>query len=456
MKLLFYKRPKKIIFNLLFILSLISIFLTIISIIVVFLIIYQPSTLNKIDTVIINSYDKKIKDLHTKAKKVDQDKLKYTYYIKLYHELENISIINQYYSYRKEAAQYLINYYTVNKDLNKALSIAETWEKNYPFDLIGKFHYLNIISLVDTNKSSKDYKKFYKRYKDIPEVRDNYISYLMDNSQYDTLFSIVNEDYTLRDIKFQIFYAEKNQSFSQKKSFRYDKKSYLQNQDNFTINFYKPSIRFNTLRFDIENVPQGSILTDVIVDINSTKKTNLKIARVHHIKKLSNSRYQITGKDPYIVYIIPDEKITPSNPISISFSTKVNILNLEYIQILEHDGWKFLVDTGNDFEVNKSIPFILDQNKSQLTCTKVVNYKNATRLRINLPFLKALKLNNFKLILNDNDIYDKKNIASLHNILQNKNNLEVIGSNPYIIINLNKPTNIHKILFNLSFFKEYL
>ncbi len=105
MKIFIFTKPKQTIINILFVIGLISLLISFLAIGTVVVWKYYPKTVDKIDKMIPDFYGDNIKELYKKAKKSKQDKERFKYFSKLYNELENISTLNKYYTYRQESAK---------------------------------------------------------------------------------------------------------------------------------------------------------------------------------------------------------------------------------------------------------------------------------------------------------------------------------------------------------------
>jgi len=178
MKIFIKNKPKKTVLNMLYILGIMGILINILALSTFVLWIDYPNTVSKIDRAIPIYYVYKVKALQLISKKSPSNGLRYFFKIQLYKELKEISILHKYYNLRQEVAVYLIDYNIKNKNLEKALEIAEDWERRYPYDFFGKSKYIEVLYLVDRDKLNRYYKKLYHRYGDIKEIEDGYKLYL--------------------------------------------------------------------------------------------------------------------------------------------------------------------------------------------------------------------------------------------------------------------------------------
>ena len=178
MRIFFKNKPKKTVLNILYILGIISIFINILVLFTFILWRDYPNIVSKIDRVTPVYYVYKIKGLEFISNNSPFDKLTYFFKSQLYEELKEISILHKYYDVRQKTAIYLIDYNIKSKNLKKALKIAKDWETQYPYDFSGKFKYIEVLHLVDTNQSLQYYKNLYSKYSDIEEVEDGYKRYL--------------------------------------------------------------------------------------------------------------------------------------------------------------------------------------------------------------------------------------------------------------------------------------
>ncbi len=188
MHLFSFKKPKKTIVNLLFLSGIFTLSISILACLTVILWINFPNIVKQFDKIDFDFYTKRIESLYAATKENKNIQQQYTHYLKLYEKLKDISILNKYYSYRQQSSRFLIQYYLKNNQLTSAMNIAENWEKQYPFDLEGKFEYINVLFAIDEKKAFEYYKQFYNKYKDIEKVKNNYIIFLMDKKKYNLAF----------------------------------------------------------------------------------------------------------------------------------------------------------------------------------------------------------------------------------------------------------------------------
>ncbi len=378
-------------------------------------------------------YGDHIKHLQLNAKKSTDSELKHKYYTELYEELKDVSVLNKYYSYRQESAKFLINYYIKNKAFDKAIRIAEKWEKEYPYDFVGKFEYIYLLSIVDKDKAIKYFKIFYDKYNDIPKVRDEYTTFLIKYKMYNLGLKIGQKD----NVTFQVFYNDNSENFSADQSKRYKSINYKRVNSKYDIKLSRLFKNLKGLRFDMDNISVGTIILDLNVTANGNKLNEvLNIHSLHHLKK-DDFGYKIDGNDPSFELNLPKRLKNYSGKLDILFSIKIDTSNQELKSIINAPEWQIFSDTGNGFTIKESRNILLLKDNNKFSGNNRVDFTNVNRVRIDFPSLLSLKVNNFKLIINEKNIYDKKDIASYHNIENNKNNLEITGTDPFVIINLN-------------------
>ena len=179
-----FDKPKKTILNLLFFTGILSLIISIFAVLSLVIWTYFPGIVMQIDKQIPDYYGERIQSLYVQAENSTDTAQQYHYFSELYAALEDVSALNKYYSYRQEAAKFLINYYLQNNRVNHAMLIAEKWENNYAYDFTGKFIYARVLSLTDNNKAHEYYQQLYVKHKDIKDVREAYIHFLIDEKKY--------------------------------------------------------------------------------------------------------------------------------------------------------------------------------------------------------------------------------------------------------------------------------
>ncbi len=445
MKIFIFKQPKKTILNILFILGITSLVIAFLAIGTVVLWMYYPKTVNKIDKIIPDFYGANIKKLYKKAKESTNEKDSYKYFTELYNTLEEISALNKYYIYRQESSKYLINYY-LKKDYQKALRISSKWEKNYPSDFVAKFNYPYILYKINKIKSLKYFNDLYNKYKDIPDVKNQYIKFLIVHKMYDLAFNIHIMQNEYIDVKpsFQIFYIDNKKNVSEKQSIIFNQNNYNVKDLNYILKFKKEFKEFNYIRLDFDNFSNKEI-KDIKLSIN---EINLTIAGINDIKYTSSNRYKIIGEDPYIVFIIPKKLKNFKGILSIKSIIEADEPQSDIYKILNNKEWQIFTSKNNIFTENNSIKFTLNKEfKSSIK--KHLNI--STQVRIDFPSYFGLKIKDLKININDKIKLNKKDITSVNNIEYHQNKLKIVGDDPFIVIDLYDKIDIKEIDINILF-----
>jgi len=448
MKIFIFNKPKQTIINILFIMGLVSLFVSILAIGTVVLWKYYPDTVNKIDKMIPDFYGDKIKSLYKKAKEEKDSSKKLEYFSELYDELEDVSTLNKYYTYRQESAKWLIDYYIKNDDKQKAFKIAKEWKKNYPYDFVGKFTYIDVSSLVDKNLSSTYMDELYKKHNDIREVVDKYMSYQLKDKEYNkALEAFRTAKFELKNsVRFQIYYKDKTKSFSENQSVKYSDLDYTLKDNIYYLKFKTNFKSFNGIRVDIDTLPMGTFVSDVTLSINQDK---IQIKNTNQLASSKNG-YEIIGDDPYFIFDILSKFTNYQGFLDIEFRCKIKRNNVVEKQILQNSEWQLFFDKGNGFNEKDSSHFSLEKDNNQFVSNDNVDFQNVSKIRLDFPSLKGLKINDFKIIINQNLVLTKKNITQSNNVKINKS-LMITGIDPYIVINIDNQININDIRVDIDF-----
>ena len=449
-KTFIFKRPKRTIINILFIISLVSLFISFLATGTVILWKYYPKTVVKIDKIIPDFYGDNIRYLYKKAKESKIEEESFAYFSKLYNELEDISTLNKYYRYRQESAKWLIQYYQNQKKNNEALKIAKKWEQNYPYDFIGKFAYLDTLFNLDKNTSAAYIEKLFTKHQDIQEVKDKYITYLFKHNNYNKALKLsLKEDMLLQSkAKFKIFYRDSLKGFSEKQSVKYRENDYEFSQGVYSLEFNKKFNKLKGLRIDIDSIARGTIVSEVQVIINENK---IDIANVNQLVNTEKRGYKVIGDDPYFIFTIPKQLQNYSGELNLSFTCKVSKSNIVSSKVLQNNEWQFFVDSGKDFNAEDSIHFTLSKDSNRFISNIGVDFKSVSKIRLDFPLLKGLNIDDFKIILNDESLYTKKDIIFTNGIKRVEKYLLIEDNDPSVTIKLRKQLDIKNIKIQVIF-----
>jgi len=448
MKTFFY-RPKYTIYNILFLIGLLSLFMSFLALGTVILWKYYPKTIDEIERLIPDLYGNNIKSLYKSAQESENKEEEFKNYFQLYSELENVSRLNKYYNYRRISAKYLISYYLVHKQNNKAFKIAEKWERNYPNDFDGKFVYIDVSSKIDRNISNTYIKNLYNKHSDIQEVKDLYVTYLLEHNDYNKALrvsksnDILNQKYA----DFQVFYIDNTKSFSGKQSIVYSKNNFNFSQGVYSLSLNKKFTNFKGLRIDIDSIANGTSISKISLTINRKK---IDIENLNDLENIKDNQYKKIGIDPYFVFNIPKQFQNYSGILNISFSCEIlryNSIN----KILQNGEWQFFANTGKGFNEKESIQFKL-KNGDKFTSNTIVDFKDSSNIRLDFPFIKGLYIDDFEIIINnDKTAYSKKDIISANGIKRTEKYLAIDNNDPFVIINLREKTDIKNLKIQVIF-----
>ncbi len=330
-----WHKPKKVITNTLVIFSLLSLVVTIVAIVTTFIWLKSPKLVNKIDIKIPSFYVNDICSLYEKAKKAKNIDIQYKYYKKLNIALDGISSLDRFYKTKQKTYKFLIHYYRSKNENQNALNIAKDWMLQNDYDYAAKLYYVDTLAVISKKLASKYYYELYNRHKDISEIAKQYISFLLKNKQLDKALIIENEfninNTNSINARFKLYYLDKNNpKYSEKASLNI---SILRKSKNNSVKLLV-SEEFNFLsgvRFDINNVPLGSTIENLIIDIATEDNTykNITFNPKHHIKKLNVSLYETIGNDPFYYLDLPTElqsyKGNIKFMISLALNNQINI-----------------------------------------------------------------------------------------------------------------------------------
>ena len=433
MKIINFKKPKKTIINILIVISVISIIINLLALASYTLWSISPKTVSKIDSNIPDYYSEDINKLYSNFKnpKNKEEKIKYAH--SLYEELKDISTLNKFYKYRQEVSKFLINYYK-KSDISQSAIISKKWEQEHPHDFDAKFIYFDILTKTDSNETLNYIESLYTNYPDIKKVKTTFIDYLIDTKRYNKALYVEfeNNDMFLDDIRFQIFYLDDTKNFSEQQSVDFRKPVY---DDIYHISFNKTFKSLNGIRVDIDSLMNGSIVSNVKLSINNIVTD---ISSINHLKKLQNDKYEIIGNDPFFIFDIPKELKNYSGDVKIDFFSNIEKSDKVTSTILNN--WKLLLDKN-------TLDIRLKKEDSSFVFVDDSNYTNISDIKLLLPPLEGLKIDNLYLKINDT-LYNLKEIQGISDI--NKT-LVVSNKTPSIVIDTKEKIDINKISLKINF-----
>jgi hypothetical protein len=437
-----FQKPKKTIINILFVFGLISLIMSVGAIGTIVVWRYSPETVSEISKIIPNFYGNEIQELRNQIKLALNEKEQYEYYKKLYKKLKNISALNIYYKDRQESAQWLIDFYSENNNKIEALNIAQKWRKDYPYDFMGKFSYLDLIVKLDDKVASLYVDELYQKNPDISEVKNRYIQYQLQKGDFNKALeaSLTNNVIDL-DMKFQIYYRENIKNFSAKQSVKY-KINYNGHDQKYSLVLNKMFNNFQGVRVDIDSVTDGTVLSDTQLIING------RYVGIKYTNDLENNKhdgYSVAGQDPYFVFEIPEELQGYSGEVVINFSSKIvnPTKNIVFKEISQNNEWQIFLGTDKGFSENKSKHFTPKYIDDVFVWSGLVTSENSSKVRIDFPSFMGLKIKDFKLRLNNDSIYSKKDITFYHGVINTKEYLQIIGIDPHVIIDMKNSSDLN-------------
>ncbi|MCU7835173.1 MAG: hypothetical protein KZQ83_07935 [gamma proteobacterium symbiont of Taylorina sp.] len=449
-----FEKPKKTILNLLFFTGIVSFIISVLAIFTFVIWGYSPAIVMKVDKVIPDFYGSHIKSLYKKAKKSKDISQQYERYLKLYEALENVSILNKYYSRRQDSAEFLIHYYLKNEQVDEAMLIAEKWQDNYPYDFTGKFIYAKVLSLTDKDKALKYFSELYNKHKDIHDVRNAFVQFLMDEKYYNRAIQEVgyNQKLFQQYTSFQVFYNDNNAAFSQKQSLRYKNIKAHENNQSYEISFSRKFKKFKALRLDIDKIPDGSQVTELKVLVNGFNLSqSLDVLNMHSIRKYDKDVYFLDGADPYFKFALSDKIKNISAKLDIHFSLKVQA-HSPIKKIIQHPGWQLVFGKGGiDFDKNESYHPKLKKMANRYVASNDLDKKSVKQIRFSFPGLLNLRVQDIKITLNNEDLVSKDNISLLHDIKRDSGQLIITGSEPYVVLEVMKAADIKNISVEIIF-----
>lgn len=320
-----FHKPKQTIKNILLVLALISLFVNLMTMTTIVLWKYYPNYVSIIDKELHDPYRYKIRKLHKNVRKAKTQTDKYHSYEKLYIALKDITTLNKFYYYRQESANFLIDHYLKNNQYQEAKTIAERWKNKYPLDFKGKFKYSEVLESNNINDAVNYYATLYKRYYDVPEVINNYLSILTKVGALDLVekIKLKTKDIISQNIEFKLYYMDRKNTYLESHAAIVDKTKYINDNNFITFEFERMFQEFNGLRLDIKNIPFSLQVWNfsIIAYIEDIEK-ELSIKKVYKLKK-EDGKYHMIGNNPHFVLMIPNELLAKNGKIKFKISMNI-------------------------------------------------------------------------------------------------------------------------------------
>ena len=446
-------RPKKTISDVLF---MFGVFFLLVGILIAGTFVfwtYYPNAISEVEKIIPDRHSASIGGLLRAARESTDDDQKHKYYSKLYSELLNVAISSKYYSVRKEAAQFLIQYYLGNNNKSEALEIAKYTEKKYPWDFSAKFKYVAVVSKINAEEAYSYYKSLYGKHADLVAVRNGFIEFLLSQSRFSEALEVANNNYVFSesDAAFQVFYNDNQSGFSEAQSVRLNFSDYERNNDNYKLSLSRVYQNLKEIRFDMDGLPDGTIVSSVKAEIQGQgiNKT-LQIKNVNDLLSLGDGGFQVNGNDPYAAFSIPKSLHGYKGEIRTEFRLKIDQAQLRlsdyyFEKILTNPEWQLFVDTGEGFNEKQSMHFSLEQRQGVFEWRANTNFNSMRKIRIDFPFFNGLKFRDIKIKLNGIKYFDKRDVISSQNILIEDGSLSVIGVDPHMVVDILSPLDMHSV-----------
>lgn len=302
-----FHKPKKTIKNILFIVALISLFISLVAISTVVLWQFYPTTVSALEKELHDPYRYKVRKLYKNTRKATTEEEKFERFVKLYTELRDITILNKYYHYRQKAAIYLINYHLKAHQYKQAKVIADKWKKQYPFDFTGKFQYAKVLEANNVEEALLYYAELYSQYKEVPEIVDHYLELLVraENVEMANKIQLETEPILKKQIEFTFYYKESADEYSEKQTFIIDQSKYTVNDDRIDFEFEQTFSQLSGLRLKLQSIPfQFKIWKLKTVLIYKDVAYDLNVQSMDHMKK-EGGVYTLLDNTPSIDFNIP-------------------------------------------------------------------------------------------------------------------------------------------------------
>ena len=454
-----WNKPKKTVQSILVYLGVISLVITSITSIIIAIWVTYPNAINSFDKKVPDFYASYIKGVYNTTESFENKEVKLVIFKYLYEKLKDITPLEQFYNYKQDSNEYLINYYLENNDAKKALEISKYWENNSPNDFNAKFSYIKVLTLLDRSKASEYCADLYSKYNNIEEVVQAYVLFLIANNEISKAVIIENEfnkSNVNSRITFMLFYIDNKETIFNGKqvvALKHNKQR-LKDKIRYTIELNQKFNSLKGLRLDIDSALIGAKVSNVKISIQKDEilYENIKVKPIHSITNLKDEYFVIDGTDPHVKIVLPDDIKNKNGNYKISISLDI-IDEIELVQqeFLNNKEWRIFYDTGKSFNEEEFKNITLTREKSYFLYKSNVKWKNVKSIRFDLPSFIGLNVENLSIMLNDKITLDYKKVNSMHGLILKEGKFLVNAKDPYLIIQLESVIDIDSINLSMQF-----
>ena len=403
---------------------------------------YNPNIVSDYDKSLNNTYINHITRLQTRTHKGKSPEDTFERHKILVNALGGITSLHKFYKTDTTSKKYIVSYLIDNNRLIEAKETAYKWQKELPYDFNAKYKYIEVLKKTNPKEALKYYDSVFKKHNDIYDFSQNYINYLINQgminkAEYIAKTAIKNYK-TPKNTVFMYYYTNSEyEKFHSESKLNISNVSHQKTNGFYLLNLDIEVKGLTRLRFDIDNLPLGSKISNLMFDFKTARYNLSNItAKPLHSLFFENNTFTVTGNDPYVEVMLPTEIINTNEKVSIT--TKLNIERAQVNplkNLTHHKEWKVYYANEARFNEKDSNQFYITKNQNTYSADISVNSNSYQYLRLDLPSIKNLHL--YDLTINNQDKQLDLTDYQLINIEQNTDgSFRVTNKDPYIIFNV--------------------
>lgn len=454
-----WKRPKKFIKNAVFTISILSLFMAFFWVYVFYVWNNDPNKIKEYDLNLPNYYENHLVRLQTRVAKAKSDNQKLQRMHEFAEALKGITPLNQFFHFIKENNTNLIEFHLQKNEYEKALDIADQWQKDYPNDISAKFKYADALAFRDPHLELNYYQKLNNQYKDIDEITKRYHSKLLKLGKFDKAYwlAMESEKYNINNTnpKFRFYYKDSDhKNYSEESLIKEPYKVFLESDNTFVVQLKKSFKSLKGLRFDIDSAQVGTKISDIQATIKTRQNEYNKLElQAKNQLTLNQKTLFTTGHDPYFEFNLPKDVLGIKSEVMVEVRIKLIAPKspLKH-NFLNNKSWQLFYSKDLKFSENNSIKLVMQEDEKGWFYEGSVDF-NTQYIRFDLPTFKNMKWSQIELRLNENLLFNSDSIVSIHHIEKGKDgHFVVTDKDPYVVFDLKQELAVSKIksTINLS------
>ncbi len=438
-------KPKKVIKNTLFILSLLSLVGSIVWLSVYYIWNNRPELVNQYDKDMPEVYANQIDRLMTRTHKGKSPEDTFQRYQQLANSLKGTTTLHKFYDVFSENQITMIDFLMANERIEEAKKLAKKWQEDYPYDFNAKFKYAEVLASLDVELAIDYFQQLYKSHKDIFEVNQSYVALLLKQGRFNQALEIAEYSKTQNrkqtDVKFHFYYADELHP-------KYGEKSKVfvpaieTSKQHYLVKFKLKPQGINKLRFDVDRLLLGSTITNLSFNIKAPNMAFSKIPYkpLRHLA-LSNGLLTIQGKDPYVQVLLPDELIGSNQELQIEANIGIEFKKpLVLDAITQHQDWRVNCSGNLEFQKDNEQSFSLSMLGEKYTSNSHLFQSSCQYIKIQFPLQQNFTFSQLKIKSAAQESLNEK-MVSLNGIKQNKDGFYVVfAENPFVVLEVNQDT----------------